>query len=154
MDGTPSCPLPLVPQHDANDPVPMAQAWLDPALIVVNDVSAITCTGDSCVAWPYCAQPQGYETMHVCPPAPSPSWPSPFSPQHHDSPHAVRAQVNCDPAEIDWKAVEELTATGADETAVVPSPSWPDPFDPQQYAFPAVVTPQVWSAPAPIDCHW
>jgi hypothetical protein len=51
--------------------------------------------------------------------------------------------VNCDPAEIDWNAVDELTATGARDTEVVPSPSCPEPFDPQQYALPAVVIPQV-----------
>lgn len=65
---------------------------------------------------------------------PSPSWPSPFAPQHLSPPAVVTAQVCCSPADTEaTPLVRPTTSTGAgSEYVKAPLPNWPFSFSPQQ----------------------
>src|SRR6266508_1161624 len=75
---------------------------------------------------------------------PSPSWPSPFHPQHLTPSASVSAQVWSSPTAIAAIPLERPeTSTGVDLETVVPSPSWPQELSPQHLTPPDLISAQV-----------
>lgn len=80
---------------------------------------------------------------------PSPSWPSPWAPQHCPDPPVSRAQEWDLPTEIDSTPAESPeTSTGVFRFSLLPSPNWPNLFSPPHFTAPPETKAQVWFHPA------
>lgn len=87
---------------------------------------------------------------------PSPTWPSPLSPQQEIAPTSVTAQLPPNepspPPPADRPAIGSPppndTEAGVERSVVLPSPSRPSVFSPQHQSIPAAFAAHEWASPA------
>src|SRR5262245_22399774 len=107
-------------------------------------VSAHVCSAPAKICDTPLARPDTFAGDDCDTAKPSPSCPTPFSPQHLAPPPVVSAQVSNAPAAI-WATPlpSPLTPTAVELGFVDPLPSWPELLSPQHFTPPPVVSAHV-----------
>jgi hypothetical protein len=131
VEGSPSCPSALLPQHRIVPSASRVQAWLYPAATETAFEMPLTATG----------------TREIWSNVPSPRCPFSPNPQQLTVPSVSSAHPNSSPAATRVIVVKPLTGVSVDESDQVPLASCPNWLRPAHSAVPSDRRTQEYSPP-------